>query len=417
MVFTVSISNLDSKSFTQFDVFLAFIINRHINPNYCPNIKFKYDIYPLKSSDLNLSVFKQKPFNTKTNTSIKSIFTCDKDNYVEFVYNKCEIKINFKYNKEIPKLFEGKFTEKYCEMKIIFNSKEDYTKVWNDLSSTVYNLYKKLVEDKDNKKLNIYINEQDYWEKSNVKSKRKLSTIYLPKQDKQYILNDMTWFLDSKTKLKYEKIGRNYKRVYLFEGIPGSGKTSFISAIASEYNYNLAVMQFTDNVNDAKLISLLSELPENTILLLEDIDSLFEERKKHDEYKNRITFSGLLNVLDGVSTPEGLICFITTNYKDVLDSALIRPGRVDKILKFDYATKEQIKDVFTNFMEDEYTDEIFKTFYGKFKDLRIKCNVATIQEYLFKYLEQPLEAIEHIDELKNIYESSKEKETEANMYN
>ena len=44
---------------------------------------------------------------------------------------------------------------------------------------------------------------------------------------------------------------------------------------------------------------------------------------------NRLTFSGLLNAIDGVTSTEGRIVFMTTNYVDRLDPALIRPGRVD----------------------------------------------------------------------------------------
>lgn len=44
---------------------------------------------------------------------------------------------------------------------------------------------------------------------------------------------------------------------------------------------------------------------------------------------NRVTFSGLLNCLDGVASTEARILFMTTNYLDRLDPALVRPGRVD----------------------------------------------------------------------------------------
>ena len=44
---------------------------------------------------------------------------------------------------------------------------------------------------------------------------------------------------------------------------------------------------------------------------------------------NRLTLSGLLNAIDGVTSSEGRIVFMTTNYVDKLDPALIRPGRVD----------------------------------------------------------------------------------------
>ena len=94
------------------------------------------------------------------------------------------------------------------------------------------------------------------------------------------ILNDVEWFLSNETKERYESIGRVHKRVYLFEGLPGSGKTSFISAIASQIGYDIAIISFTEKVTDGKLIRLMKNLPEKTILVMEDIDVLFQERKK-----------------------------------------------------------------------------------------------------------------------------------------
>jgi len=263
-------------------------------------------------------------------------------------------------------------------------------------------------------KLCIYCNDEGYWEKTLNKKYRNMDTIYLPKKDKEMVLNDIEWFLSKSTKERYESIGRVHKRVYLFEGLPGSGKTSFISAIASQIGYDIAIISFTEKVTDGKLIRLMKNLPEKTILVMEDIDVLFQERKKNDEHKNLVTFSGILNNLDGITTRDGFICFITTNYKDCLDKALLRPGRVDKQLKFTYIVKEQMKDMFIKFMGDSFTEDKFKVFHSKFRDLKVKVSVSLVQEYLFKYLDDPDKAIENVEEIKDLYEQVKDKD--ANMW-
>lgn len=263
-------------------------------------------------------------------------------------------------------------------------------------------------------KLCIYCNDDGYWEKTLTKKYRNMDTIYLPKKDKSMILNDVDWFLSKKTKDRYESIGRVHKRVYLLEGLPGSGKTSFISAIASQIGYDIAIISFTEKVTDGKLIRLMKNLPEKTILVIEDIDVLFQERKKNDDHKNLVTFSGILNNLDGITTRDGFICFITTNYKDCLDKALLRPGRVDKQLKFTYIGKEQMKDMFIKFMSDSFTEEKFKVFYSKFRDLKVEVSVSLVQEYLFKYLDDPDNAIENVEGIKELYEQVKDKD--ANMW-
>jgi chaperone BCS1 len=85
-------------------------------------------------------------------------------------------------------------------------------------------------------------------------------------------------------------------------------------------------------------------MPADSLLLLEDIDCAWNERAAKDDAKT-LTFSGLLNVLDGAATPEGRVTFMTTNHKGKLDDALIRPGRVDQQLEFKNATTEQIREL------------------------------------------------------------------------
>ena len=156
--------------------------------------------------------------------------------------------------------------------------------------------------------------------------------------------------------------------------------------------------------------------------MFEDIDCIFKERKANDEHRNNITFSGLLNALDGITTTD-IICFITTNYKANLDSALIRPGRVDYIMKFDYANKEQITDIFKAYMWDasetatELTNEAANAcetavankvslFYNEIISYNIKITTSLLQQYLLKYLNNPDEAIKNLDELEKMHESS-----------
>jgi len=62
--------------------------------------------------------------------------------------------------------------------------------------------------------------------------------------------------------------------------------------------------------------------------------------------KSQISFSGLLNAIDGVASHEGRILIMTTNHRERLDPALIRPGRVDVQIEFGFANKETIRRVF-----------------------------------------------------------------------
>lgn len=69
--------------------------------------------------------------------------------------------------------------------------------------------------------------------------------------------------------------------------------------------------------------------------------------------KSKISLAGLLNIIDGAASNEGRVLIMTTNYPEKLDSALIRPGRVDLQIKFTLATSEQIQEIFRRMYSNE----------------------------------------------------------------
>lgn len=234
---------------------------------------------------------------------------------------------------------------------------------------------------KSDKKITCYIFDK-MWISLNRLVKRKLDTVYLPGKQAKTIVNDIESFLDPKTAKLYYSLGRPYKRNYLFEGPPGTGKSSLIYALASHLDMGIAIINFSHQIDDTAFIKALQRLPDSCILVLEDIDCLFEARKANDDQKNMITFSGLLNTLDGLMHKDKLITIMTTNYKNKLDSALIRPGRVDRIYHFDIMKREQMKKMFDKFFPD--TDEkVFTDFMKKYKESYLKITAATLQEYFF----------------------------------
>lgn len=81
-----------------------------------------------------------------------------------------------------------------------------------------------------------------------------------------------------------------------------------------------------------------------SMLVLEDVDALFTAGRKRDveSAAHAVSFSGLLNALDGLGAPSGVVLVMTTNHIDNLDPALLRPGRIDTVYTFAAPTAASI---------------------------------------------------------------------------
>ncbi|KAI5865148.1 BCS1 N terminal-domain-containing protein [Durotheca rogersii] len=192
--------------------------------------------------------------------------------------------------------------------------------------------------------------------------KRPLGSVILDEGVKERIVDDAKDFLARRQ--WYVDRGIPYRRGYLLYGPPGSGKSSFIQALAGELDFSVAMVNLSEiGVTDDKLAFLLTKLPERTILLLEDADSAFINRRKReaDGYSGgTVTFSGLLNALDGLSAGEERIAFLTTNHIELLDPALIRPGRVDLMVHIGGATRYQAAQMWDRFYGDVDVDGAYR---------------------------------------------------------
>ena len=84
-----------------------------------------------------------------------------------------------------------------------------------------------------------------------------------------------------------------------------------MQALAGHIGCNVCVLDLgSKNMNDATLADLLSTLPVRSIILLEDVDAIFVNRDAASDQSNCVTFSGLLNAIDGVTAPEGSVLFM-----------------------------------------------------------------------------------------------------------
>jgi chaperone BCS1 len=236
------------------------------------------------------------------------------------------------------------------------------------------------------------------------KRKRPLDSVVLEEGVKERIVEDIQRFLEART--WYLDRGIPYRRGYLLYGPPGTGKSSFIQALAGELDFNIAILNVSERgLTDDRLNHLLTKVPQRTIVLLEDADAAFMNRKQVDGegYSGpTVTFSGLLNALDGVASAEERIIFLTTNHIERLDEALVRPGRIDMTVRLGDATAYQIEHLWDRFYSDLDTAGIAKEqFMKRAKELGIVGNVSTAAlQGLFLYNKgDPGGAIVMADEL------------------
>ena len=356
-------------------------------------------------------------------------------------------------------------TEIKEKMNWIFNmTAENQVKKTNAAEKTNISVYKYFTENGNHKKY--------YWEGTAI-DPRNFDTIYLPSKMKKNIVAEIENFF-TKEKL-YSKYQIPYKKGILFYGPPGTGKTTLVKTLAYEYQINIYTININDEtVNDESIMDIINSISGDSIkiLLFEDIDSAFADKEKlqnesksvthvmeneittkiNADKKNKttkteeqhkfdalidgmaekmgpkivadrkfLTYSGLLNALDGVmSSQSGIITIMTTNYIEKLGSALIRPGRIDSKFELKECNSEQIYNMIRSFVEKfsevqikeiegfnvkEYIPANYEVKVEQFVEKLMEGNEyskikpCALQFYILKYIENVDDIFDNIDEL------------------
>jgi SpoVK/Ycf46/Vps4 family AAA+-type ATPase len=295
----------------------------------------------------------------------------------------------------------------------------------------------------------IYVNKDGKWTSSKSNNYRKLDTIILKDNLINEIKNDVTLFVNSEEWYKSRDIP--YKRGYLFYGTPGTGKTSVIKGISNSLKKHIHYLILNNIKSDLELIELLKNIEYNkTIIVIEDIDCMLDsvksreliDKNKNDENnknnendtnntsntnntnkkqkgqknkrnqkksdndddrdddrdddkaeQSKITLSGILNGIDGIFNQDGRILIMTTNKPEILDEALLRPGRIDKCYLFDHCVKAQIKDLYEMFYQKPCPENQLE----KIKDH--KYSPAHMTAVFMRYRDDPENALINIDKV------------------
>lgn len=165
------------------------------------------------------------------------------------------------------------------------------------------------------------------WATSRHMPRRTLDSVVLHDGQRERLVADLDEFLGAEA--AYARLSLPWHRGYLLHGPPGTGKTSTALALGTHFGLDLHYLSLGDVNDDETLLRMLTDItPIRSMLVIEDVDIVHASRDRESEAEG-VTMQGLLNALDGIVTPHGLVTVLTTNRREVLDDALVRPGRVD----------------------------------------------------------------------------------------
>lgn len=197
----------------------------------------------------------------------------------------------------------------------------------------------------------LHIHTDGYWSELGQVVRRPASTLVAEDDRVDKLVADVRWFYGARE--WYVARGVPWRRGYLLHGPPGTGKSSAIRAVASELELGLSILDLgRRSLTDDGLSEAVATAPGRSILVIEDIDAAFTERSA-GETPTGVSFSGLLNAIDGLAAQEGRALFMTTNHIERLDPALIRPGRADVHVELGLVGAGPAKALFLRFFPGE----------------------------------------------------------------
>nr|CCA94597.1 HflB protein [Candidatus Phytoplasma mali] len=323
---------------TSFSLFL-FMIFYNYQLNYY-NLPKKEKEFCVLMSDIDKNKIKKIIYQKKydlLNGDYFYIEATDKDKN-ETCYCKTEIML---YNKFIQ-LLEFKYQKnQLTEIKSQLDTNYFKTIIYlsqliNVFSSIIFIIYIVYIMNTSSVKLN-----SNYQIVSKQKSLFTFKDVAGNEEEKE----EMTELIDFlQNPKKYEQIGASTPKGVLLEGPPGTGKTLLAKALAGEANvpfFAVSRSEFVEmyvGVGASRVRTLFKEAKLNApcVLFIDEIDALGGKRNVsgHGSSQEKDqTLNQLLTEMDGFTKSQGIIVVAATNRVDILDPALLRPGRFDRIFK------------------------------------------------------------------------------------
>lgn len=221
----------------------------------------------------------------------------------------------------------------------------------------------------------IEIHETSEIQKKEIKKvKKPFDTLYLRQKDYESLISVLDAYNNGTD--VFEQFGIPKKLGLLLHGLPGTGKTSTILAVANYLNVDIFYLDLNGITKNHELKEMFDYVQKENInggiIVFEDIDAMTNiVYKRDDEELSRLadlkeeddlSLSFLLNMLDGTLCADDTIFAITTNHKEKLDPAIFRKGRIDVDIEFKKCDKYQAERIFEKFMNRKLSVDVLERF-------------------------------------------------------
>ena len=185
-----------------------------------------------------------------------------------------------------------------------------------------------------------------------------------------------------KTPEQFQRLGAKIPRGAILSGPPGTGKTLLAKATAGESQvpfFSVSGSEFVEmfvGVGASRVRDLFAMARKNTpcIIFIDEIDAIGKSRGKAGSFgggndEREATLNQILTEMDGFNTAEQVVVLAGTNRPDVLDKALMRPGRFDRHIAIDRPTMEGRKQIFLVHLKKIVTHEDLENLTGRLSAL------------------------------------------------
>ncbi|CAK9137212.1 unnamed protein product [Ilex paraguariensis] len=238
-----------------------------------------------------------------------------------------------------------------CRRTLLLNmKKKDKRRILRPYLQHIHNAVSDDLEQK-RRELKLYMNAQSdhrstgRWRSLPFTHSSTFDTMAMDPDLKNKVKSDLEAFL--KSKQYYHRLGRVWKRSYLLYGPSGTGKSSFVAAMAKFLSYDVYDIDLSRVSDDSDLKMLLLQTSNKSLIVIEDLERFVNEQS------TRVSLSGILTFMDGIVSSccgDEKIMVFTMNGKELIDSSLLRPGRIDVHIYFPLCSFNSFKTLANSYL-------------------------------------------------------------------